>query len=68
MLMRKFLALVFLAFSFVILTSADGTRRPETNDQILARLSDYKSWKQVNRTDADPATGTFVIADSAPAG
>ena len=67
--MRSLIILVFLAFAFVILTSADVRRnREESKADLLSRLSEYKSWKQVNRVDAAPATGAFMIEASSISG
>lgn len=66
MLMRKLVLFVFFVFSLVALTSADNRLRSETDSQILSRISDYKTWKQVNRVDGDIKTGasTFTIENS----
>lgn len=64
MLMRGFF---FFALTFLIcgsLIDAMATPKRESASMILSRLSDYKSWKQVNRFDFDVTAASFKIENS----
>ena len=70
MLMRNLVVFLFTVFAFVLFASADDRPKTETRAEILSRISDYKTWKQVNRVDEKPAPGanTFTIENSSIGG
>jgi len=58
-------ALLFLGFvSPAGNAFALDRRNVEKQSEVLARLTDYKTWKRVNRLDGDGTTGAFKIESS----
>ncbi len=47
---------------------AGGDEKIEAKAQILKRLADYRSWKQVNKPGSNTPMDTFLISNSSAAG
>jgi hypothetical protein len=56
-------------FCFILILSlvpvAFSVPKRERASEFLARLSSYKTWKQINRFDDDVSSATFKISNSA---
>ena len=66
--MRNLALFVLVVLFPSALASADNRPKRESKAELISRLADYKSWKQVNRVDQGGPADSFTIANSFPGG